>query len=294
MPHTEAITKLKNDLVAMGEMCEYSLLTAIMSLVDRDSDLAYYVLEYDTELDELELRIDETCQQLLQGGSLSEQEIRFVMASAKINNDLERIGDLAGTVCEHVLFLVRERSVLAQVIDFNALVEQASEMIRESINALLERDTSLAWKIIDERLVVHEEAMLVLGELMEVMKADPRTIERCCHLLFIVQALQRVADQAANIAEEVVFIEEGVNIRHHIREYHPIEPSPFGEVEPHHAETKAIQHRPSREEIRARSNTQIIERETVKKKAVSGRHKASKTRAILIKKRAEQKKLRQD
>lgn len=232
MPTTLAMEKLKRDLAAMGEMCEYALTTALMALMDRDSELACHVIDYDAEIDEMELAVDRVCVELLQGGQLSGKDTLFVVATTKINNDLERVGDLASVISEHVLFLVREQSVLSQIVDFQAMLEQVGEMVRQSIEALLESDVKLAWQIIDERRKVAEETLINVYSLMELMRSEPRTIERCCHILFIVQSLHRVADQASNIAEEVIFMTEGVNIRHHIREFHPYKPRPYGELAP--------------------------------------------------------------
>lgn len=289
---TLALNHMKSDLVAMGEMCEYALSTAVMSLIERDEDLACHIIDYDKDIDEMELKVDSQCCDLLQSGKLSAEEIRFVMAASKINNDLERIGDQAAHICEHVLFLVREKSILAQVVDFVAMLEQVSEMIRESINSLLERDTKLAWKIIDERKIVQEETVLIFHELTDIMTQDPHTIVRCCHILFIVQSLHRVADQASNIAEEVIFTEEGVVVRHHLSEFHPIDPV-FTALDPEEstrAETRILEKRRPRDEIRrARDEsrkTRAIPRDALQAQAESGKSKAHQAREKLLRLRA--------
>lgn len=287
-----ALNRMKSDLVAMGEMCEYALSTAVMSLIERDEDLACHVIDYDRDIDEMELKVDQECCNLLQSGKLLPEDIRFVMAASKINNDLERIGDQAAHICEHVLFLVREKSILAQVVDFVAMLEQVSEMIRESINALLERDVKLAWKIIDERKIVQEETVLIFHELTDIMKQDPRTIVRCCHILFIVQSLHRVADQASNIAEEVIFTEEGVVVRHHLSEFHPVDPvfSLPDETESTRAETRILEKRTPREDIRRAHDesrkTRSIPRDALKAQAESGKSKAHQAREKLLRLRA--------
>lgn len=286
-----AMDKLKGDLVAMGEVCEYALSTAIMSLVERDSDLAHYIIEYDSEIDEMELAVDRQCSDLLTSGKLNAEEMRFVVAAAKINNDLERIGDLASHICEHVLFLVDEKSILAEVVDFMAMLEQVSEMIRESINALLERDAQLAWKIIDERKIVTDEMRLIFHELLDLMRKDERMIERCCHILFVAQALQRVGDQAANIAEEVIFTEEGVVVRHHLAEFHPMEPAmDFDDPEQfEQLEAQVVQRKSSREDLKRKQEESRKKARPKSTRASSGeeaRAKALKAREKLLKLRA--------
>lgn len=298
MPTRAAVDKLKNDLVVMGEMCESALDTAIMALLDRDTDLACYVMDYDTAIDEQELAIDQQCTELMAGGNLSGEMLRFVASAAKINNDLERVGDLAVEIAENVLFLVRERSILPKVIDFMDMVDQVGQMMRESIDAVLEMDVSLAWKLIDERRIVDDEMQVILRELMDVMQTDGRTIERCVHLLFVVKGLMRVADQASNIAEEVIYMREGVTVRHHTRELHtlthmPLEDDESAEVE--RIEAALLERRRPREEVRreaaeAKRKTQALTREQVSAAAETGRSKAKEARKRILKLRAARKK----
>jgi|GEM_PF-878892 len=224
MPTRAAMDQLKNDLVVMGEMCENALSSAIMALIDRDEDMARGTIRYDGEIDEMELTVDARCVQLLEGGGLKDKPLRFVAAAMKINNDLERIGDHGVEVCEHVLFLVQERTVLTQVVDFSSLVEQVGQMMRESVRALVEEDVALAWKMLDEYPVVRDEVGLIFSEILEVMEESPRAIERCCHILAVSKALERVAALTANVAEEVIYLVEGRTVRHHIEEHHPVGP----------------------------------------------------------------------
>lgn len=294
MPTRIAVDKLKNDLLAMGEMCESALDTAIMALLDRDTDLACYVMDYDSQIDELELNIDRQCTDLLAGGNLKGDPLRFVASAAKINNDLERVGDLAVEIAENVLFLVRERSILPQVIDFMDMVNQVGQMMRESINAVLEMDIDLAWKLIDERRIVDDEMQVILRELMDVMHTDGRTIERCVHLLFVVKSLMRVADQASNIAEEVIFMCEGVTVRHHVRELHTLTHRPLASdesAEVEKVEVAILESRRPREELRkeaaaAKQKVKSLTREEVSAAAETGRSKAKEARKRILKLRA--------
>jgi phosphate transport system protein len=224
MPTRAAVEKLKRDLIAMGEMCENAMSSSVMALIDRDEDLADQTIEYDKEIDEIELAVGNDCVRLLKEGRLTERHLRFVTVAMKLSRELERIGDHAVEVCEHVLFLVRQRTVLPQIVDFGELVEQIGQMMREGIRAIIEEDVDLAWKMIDEHLVVHDEMQKIFSEVLAVMHADHRTIERCCHILAVARALERVGDLATNLAEEVIYLVEGRDIRHHIREHHPVTP----------------------------------------------------------------------
>ncbi len=293
-----ALEKLKSSLVAMGEMCEYAVSTAMMSLLDRDRDLACYVIDYDKEIDEIELSIDRQCQTLLLSGKLERNEAKFVITASKINNDLERIGDQAAHICEHVLFLVQEKSILAQVVDFMPMIEQVCEMTRESINALLESDTTLAWKIIDERRIVQDEMRMIFQQLTEIMRKNERNVERACHILFIAQSLHRVADQASNIAEDVIFTTEGKVVRHHLDEYHPIPilgSSEFGEAEMAQAEKEAIKTRAAREDLeeqlrKRQGETVCIAKEIIEAQAEGAKEKALSARERLLRHQANKRK----
>ncbi len=296
MPTRMALDKLRRNLMTMGEMCEHALVSAVMALVDRDEDLAYYVINYDDEIDQMELTVDRDCIDLMQGGNLTGADLRFVAAAMKINNDLERVGDLASGICEHIIFLVRERTVLTQVIDFHTMLEQVNLMMRESIQALLDSDVTLAWKIIDERQIVDDEGHVIFRELLDIMKRDSRTIERCCHVLAIQQILHRVADQASNIAEEVIFMEEGVVVRHNIRDFHPVAPNPFGEIDhgiAQQMETEIARGKKPRDQVRqehaeAKRKSRRITRDQVAAAAANAKTKASKAREELIRARSRQ------
>ena len=293
MPQLE-LNKLKSNLVAMGEMCEYAISTAMMSLLDRDKELACYIIEYDKDIDEMELSIDRHCHTMINSGKLSKSESRFVMSAAKINNDLERIGDQATHICEHVLFLIVEKSILAQVVDFIPMVDQVCEMTRESINSLLESDTTLAWKIIDERQIVKSEMTLIFRQLVEIMSTEPRNIERCCHIMFIAQSLMRIADQAANIAEEVIYASEGNIVKHHLDQYHPITISKsieLSEEESEEAERSSIASAPKIEQIKEKelsrkSKTLILSKEIIEAQASGAVEKAMAAREKLLRHRA--------
>ncbi len=289
-----AIEKLKSSLVAMGEMCEYAVSTAMMSLLDHDRELACYVIEYDNEIDEMELSIDRQCQTLLLSGKLDRNQSKFVIAALKINNDLERIGDQAAHICEHALFLVDEKSILMQVVDFMPMIEQVCEMTRESINALLESDSTLAWKIIDERNIVRDEVRLIFQQLVEIMSRDPRNIERACHILFIAQSLQRVADQATNVSEEVIFTTEGKNVRHHLDTYHPIPTVNYADISAEEiakAEAEALKSGRSREELaqlleRRQGETVAMSREILEAQAAGAKSRALNARERLLRHQA--------
>lgn len=280
MPTKKAIAKLKEDLLAMAEMGEHALATALMALVDRDAELACYVIDYRSEIEEMNLYVDNDCLNLMKG-TLANEDLRFIAATLKINGHLDRLVGIAVTISEQVLFLIRGKSLLTQLIDADVLFEQVSLMMRESVSALVEADTKLAWKIIEEQCIVDDESELLNRQCIDLMKKEPRAIERCAHLLAIVQGLVRVAEQAANIAEEVVFIHDGTKIRHHPREFHSLAaallvPEDIEALAREEEEIlkKGISRDQAREDLNAaRKSTQVISQEEVAKAAKQAKEK---------------------
>jgi phosphate transport system protein len=216
-----ALARLKTSIIAMSEMCEYSVTTAMTGLLDNNAEIVAGVKEYDDEIDEMELEIDRQCRELLLGDRLDPTAVNFVLSAHKTNNDLERIGDNAVQIAEHVLYLVHEKSILNRLVNFPLLLEQVGEIIRESVTALVDGDVKLAWKIADEQAITHDFMRKILHEISEAVRRRPETVERAMHILFIAQALKRIADLAVNIAEEVIFIAENKTIRHHLAAFHP-------------------------------------------------------------------------
>lgn len=222
MPYRASLEKLSRDLMIMAEMCERSIDTAIMALIDRNEEMATSVIGYDREIDEMELSVERDCLAILAESKLDDAGRRFVTSGMKINMQLERMGDHAVEIANHVLFLVRERSILGQVVDFGELVEQIEQILRESIESLLERDVDLARKIIDEHAVVSEEMAQIFAEVVSVIQQNPKLAERALHILMVAESLSRIADLAMNLAENVISMVEGESVDHSIRNIQPI------------------------------------------------------------------------
>ena len=214
MPTTEKMEKLKRDLAAMAEMVERMVDSAVMSLVDRNADLAREIDRYDAEVDEMEISVDKQCIHLLQIEHPQSENFRFVIAAMKINNDLERMGDLSALICQRVLQLVRKRSIMKNKLDYSAMMEATCRMVRDSIQSLLDKDARLAIDVWNRDEFVNEELQKIVSYILKEMKKDPNRVERGHWLIGATHALERIADQATNIAEEVVYMLEGRIIKH--------------------------------------------------------------------------------
>ncbi len=207
------LRELKEKLLYEGDLVEKAFQDAIKALLERNSQIAEKVVEDDDIIDAKEVEIDEFCLNLLALRQPAARDLRFITTAIKVNYDLERIGDLAVNVSEHVLELNKE-SQLKPYIDLPTMASIVQTMVKESLEAFVKEDVELAMKVTrgDERVdQLHDQ---IFRELLTYMGQDLRTITRATRLLFISKHLERAADHAVNIAELVIFMVEGKIIRH--------------------------------------------------------------------------------
>lgn len=204
---------LKKHLLTMGGMVEQATDLAISAVVDRRRDLAEQVLRGDDDIDRKELEVEDECLKMLALHQPVATDLRFLITVLKVNNDLERMGDLAKNIAERAVTLC-DQPPLAAAQDFRRMAERVRHMVHECIDALVERDVELARRVCLEDREVDEENRRRFAELQEAMKADPGAVERAVSLLSVSRHLERIADHATNVAEDVVFLVDGEVIRH--------------------------------------------------------------------------------
>jgi phosphate transport system protein len=204
---------LQQLLLRMGGLVEQQIARAIEALVERDSDLAREVITRDREVNQLDILVDEECLKLIALHQPAASDLRLVTTAMKIDTDIERIGDMAVNICERVLEL-NEEPTLKPYIDIPRMAKEAQGMVRDSLDAFVQRNTDLAADVIDRDDLVDGLAHQVYRELLSYMAEDPRTIARATRILLISKYLERIADHATNIAEMVVFMVDGRMIRH--------------------------------------------------------------------------------
>jgi phosphate transport system protein len=205
---------LKQRILRMGGLVEQAVRNAIAALAQGREELAREVLQADDAIDMIELDVDEECLRILALHQPVAGDLRFITAALKINNDLERIGDLAANVAERALDLCG-RPPLAVPLQFERMAEIVQEMLRGVLDALVTRDGEKARQIVlrDQDVnAIHREHFAAL---QEAMKASPDNVERAVDLLSVSRQLERIGDQTTNIAEDVVFMTEALVIRHH-------------------------------------------------------------------------------
>lgn len=204
---------LKSKLLRMATVAETMIDKIISELVNRDEQIAQHVPKDEDELNRLQLEIDELAMALLATQQPVAVDLRFIMASSKINSELERIGDLAINIMENVHTLVQQPP-LKPLIDIPRMAELARKMVRDSIDALVKDDVLLAQAVIMTDDTVDALKEQVIRELLTYMMADPKAIERALALILITRHLERIADHATNIAEDVIYMIQGRDVRH--------------------------------------------------------------------------------
>jgi phosphate transport system protein len=211
--------RLHQELAALSEMAERNVNTAIMSLIERSEEMAREVVGYDAQVDEMELDVDRRCIEILRLEHPKSDNFRFVIAAMKINTELERISDLASDIAGQVVALVRKRSLQADLGHFAEMLEFSSMMVRDSVKSLLERNGELAWRVCAHDDLVDEACRSIEEQLYRIIGDDTKKAVRATRLLLCALDLERIADHATNIAEEVIYMLEGKIVRHHIDEW---------------------------------------------------------------------------
>jgi phosphate transport system protein len=213
MSHVEEdLERLRTELVAMAGQVEEMIADATRAMVERDSALAEAVIRTDPTIDSLEKRIDEGCLRLLALQEPKAIDFRQIIAIQKIVSDLERMGDSAVNIAQGVLRLNADLP-LEPAVDLPALAAIARAMAREALDSFVRRDSALAQRICERDDEADELYHRLFSELLIAMK-DPNKVERALQFLLAARNLERIADHATNIAEDVIFYLEARDVRH--------------------------------------------------------------------------------
>jgi phosphate transport system protein len=208
------LEELKENLLKMATLVEGTIHDAVQSLVKRDSDLANEIFKREKQINDMELVIDEMCLKLLALRQPMAVDLRFITSAMKIITDLERMGDQAVNIAERALSLNQEPQ-LKPYIDLPRMAEIAQSMVKDVLDAFVNRDVQLARSVCERDDLVDGLNDQVVRELLTYMMSDPKTITRAVHLMIVARCLERIADHATNIAEDVIFMVAALVIKHH-------------------------------------------------------------------------------
>jgi phosphate transport system protein len=209
----EELVKLNDNVLQLGLMVESAVGNSIRSLVERDSDLADEVIKKDHLINALDVGIDEECIRLLALRQPKAGDLRYIITVMKITTDLERVGDLAVNISERALELNQEPQ-LKPYIDIPRMVDIAKEMLKDSINMLIGRCKEVPYDFVKLEKEIDNLNVQIFNELLIYMIQDPRTITRATRISYVSKYLERIADHATNIAENVIYMCKGKMIRH--------------------------------------------------------------------------------
>src|SRR5687768_11896465 len=209
----EQLQELLRSVVVMGSIAESMVQKAVACLMSRNEAAMEEVFEKEHEVNSLQVAVDERAVKLTILQQPVATDARFLFMASRIGGELERIADQAINICQNAHFVL-EAPPLKPILDLPAMADVAQKMIRDSINAMANRDTNLANQVLEEEKKVDAYRDQIFRTLLTYMMADPATIQRALSLILIARNLERIGDHATNIAEEVIYWIQGRDIRH--------------------------------------------------------------------------------
>jgi phosphate transport system protein len=212
------IDQLKEKILRVGTMVEEAISKSITALINRDVSLAQRVAASDEQIDRMEVEVEEECLKILALYQPVATDLRFVVAALKINNDLERMGDLAKNIAKRVAQLANgEPCELPPEIRTMAM--QAQEMVKQSLDAVVRADPTLARQVREEDDAVDESRQQIRRKVLKGIKEHPENVENLLRVNSVSKHIERIADMATNIAEDVIYMVEGEIVRHRATDY---------------------------------------------------------------------------
>lgn len=212
------IENLKKKLLALSAKIETAVRDATLAIEKKDSDLAQKIIDNDINIDHAEVEIEEDCLKILALYQPVAIDLRFIVTVLKINNDLERIGDLAVNIAERAVFLA-EHPVVNISMELVEMAHNAQSMLKTSLDALINHDAELAHKVCASDDIVDQMNRRMYLKVQDAIVENPEQISSLIHLLSASRHLERIADHTTNIAEDVIYMIEGQIVRHRTEEY---------------------------------------------------------------------------
>jgi len=213
----EELNQLKEKLLRMSSLAEKAISSSIKALIDRDDELALQVAKSDDPINMLEIEIEEFCLKLLALHQPQAGDLRFIIAAMKINNDLERIGDLAVNIAKITKYLIKI-PVVKSLSEISDMAKAAQRMLKDSLDSFVNKDAQLAKDVCRRDDEVDDMNKKIFMDFLRSVSQDEKTVERAVDLILIAKNFERIADHSTNICEDVIYLVEGKNIKHHIEE----------------------------------------------------------------------------
>lgn len=213
----EELNELKQRLLHMGSLVESMINSAVKELVERNEEFSKEVFKNEDEVNKMQIEIDDRCLKLLALQQPAAADLRFITSAMKINSDLERMGDQAINIAQTGQDLLKQPS-LKPLIDIPRMSEIATKMVKDSLEAFVKKDAELAKSVLLRDDEVDALKSQIFRELLTYMIENSKNITRAIDLILISRNLERIGDHATNIAEDVIFMASGKDVRHHIQD----------------------------------------------------------------------------
>jgi phosphate transport system protein len=215
----EELEQLKTKLLEMSSLVEAAIQRSISAVIHKDRSAAEEVFRNEARINEIEIEIDEFAINLLALQQPMAADLRLIVAALKINTDLERMGDLSVSIAQRARSLMEE-PVIKPMIDIPHIAGLVQSMVRKALDAFVNRDADLARSVLASDDAVDSLRTACYHELVSFMEKDPQNIKQALDLLAITRNLERIADHSTNVAEDVLFLVKGVDVRHHAEARH--------------------------------------------------------------------------
>ena len=212
-PFEEEFALLNETLQEMGALVARSVHRSVYALVEKNEDYAHQVIRDESRIDQMEIQIDDLAASLIVREQPVARDMRLIVAAIKIDTDLERMGDLSVEIVERAFSLMRQPP-FPVTIDFTPIANLVESMVLRCMEAFAKRDAEIARVVVTSDDGVDDCRKKIKDQLIAVMEKDPTTIPRALDYLIIVRSLERIADHATNIAEDVIFLAQGIDVRH--------------------------------------------------------------------------------
>jgi len=210
----EELAAARSQLFEMGGVVEKQLGEAIQALLDGDSALAEQVISNDKQINAMEVTIDEGCALILARRQPAASDLRLVLSIIKTTTDLERIGDEADKMAKQAISLVEEGRAPRGYVEIRHIGEHVTRMLSQALDSFVRQDIELALKVAQDDKAVDLEYGTAVREMVTLMMEDPRCISRVMSIMWVLRALERIGDHSRNIAEHVIYLVKGDDVRH--------------------------------------------------------------------------------
>lgn len=210
--YNQELEALRKEILEMGTLVSQAITDAVQSLSKQDMELAQRVMAGDDQIDNLEIDIEDKCMVLIARQQPLARDLRIIGTGLKITTDLERMGDHAFDIAQ-ITLRIGKQPLIKPLVDIPRMAEMAQKMLRDSLDAYINMDISLAEQVcLDDDNVDHLYQQ-VFRELLTFMMEDPRTISQATQIIFVARYLERIADHATNIAEWIIYLVTGQRMR---------------------------------------------------------------------------------